>query len=1026
MHLKYWVSMEEDKSNQPEELLNLGSADAVQSEPITSEDFDSQTTASELKTEISNNVSHSKKSRLRILMKNRGKQIIFLLIILLIIAGGGIYYSFKKPISTKGIIRFKAQSIAFKIVSTEPANNQKNVAPDSPLTLNFSQPVTPQKLSGNLFITPNIPGIYSQGSNPNQIVFQPSTPFAKGTKVEVMLNGTYQSNQGSKLGANYFYGFTTALPQNGVVFEDSSGLYSTLTSALTNQTQNFTLSFGQNVSGAVSINLYKASISELLNSLIYSQSTSGGFTSEIASTQPVETTNMVQISSKTGYSNNQTLSFTENNGIFLVTASDSNNNQIGHLWLDYSDFMLLARQDDQKIVIDAQSPTNNSDIPASLTMYNLLNSVNQINSSDINGLTQIPTHYNPSADIIVASDNTSQAILPLSVVNSQGDIRTDQNLSTAQSFYAITDQPTYLSGSSIKFAGFVRSNQDAVYGQNQSPLNFYVGTYQGQKLATDVATSTGNGLFSGSFTADSAWSTQNNNQTNFNIYASSPSGNSQLDPQVASFSLAPSSNNDYSIKVNFSKKSYLANEPVTANISVTDASGNPLSNGTVDVHIFSNDYFENDPSANYYVFGNTGIEITKSPVVVQLDSSGKATFNLNVANLPNDGYSKQVSLQVNLHNSKSISAGGDFTINHQGNGYITFGPSQSSLAKNGTLIGRPYFYSLSGQPIANQTMNYQLIDTSTNNVLTSSTVTTDNTGLGLINIPLTAYPSSTSVELKVWSTDSNNNSIQALNYYSVGNLNATQDTSGAVLQDLDISGVPSNLTVGQTVTLDIISPANLHTMITMDRGRIYQPQMVDLVKGDNKFSFLVTPDLAPSFTLTFNYFENQIFHSEGAYFTVSSPAKQAQLSFSTSPNQSVPANSQTSLTLTAKDSNGKPLLTNLIAEVISANSYNLTTLVNPSMYLSLYHPLPIMTNSTSSLTSIGSGGGGRCGGGGFFLSNYMNPVGSTLLFTPDLTTDSNGQAVITFTPPKGSWIINVFSMTSDTIVGSASTTVVAN
>ena len=340
--------MGDPQTNQPGELLNPDSINDGEVVPEAIMKTESQISSPEPQPEIKNPDPHNIRLSLKDFFKKHLKLVIILSILLVVLISGGVYYSLFKSGQTKGITRFKAQSVAFKIVSTYPANNQKNVSPDSSLTLNFSQPVTPQKLSGNLFITPNIPGVYSQGSNPNQIVFKPSSPFAQGTKVEVMLNGTYQSNQGSKLGANYFYGFTTALPQNGVVFEDSNSLYSTLDSALTNQTQNFTLSFGQNVSGVVSIDLYKANVNQLLNSLVYSQTTSGGFTSEMASTQPVDTTNMVQISSKLGYSNNQTVSFTENTGIFLVTANDSNNNQIGHVWLDYSDFMLLARQDDQK------------------------------------------------------------------------------------------------------------------------------------------------------------------------------------------------------------------------------------------------------------------------------------------------------------------------------------------------------------------------------------------------------------------------------------------------------------------------------------------------------------------------------------------------------------------------------------------------------------------------------------------------------------------------------------------------------
>jgi uncharacterized protein YfaS (alpha-2-macroglobulin family) len=116
----------------------------------------------------------------------------------------------------------------------------------------------------------------------------------------------------------------------------------------------------------------------------------------------------------------------------------------------------------------------------------------------------------------------------------------------------------------------------------------------------------------------------------------------------------------------------------------------------------------------------------------------------------------------------------------------------------------------------------------------------------------------------------------------------------------------------------------------------------------------------------------------------------------------------------------------MIVDVVNEGAFNLYSQVEPDMFTSLYPILPIMTSSSSSLSSIGSGGGGRCGGGGGGPGGFTNPIGTTLLWQPELTTNSSGDASVSFTPPKGTWRVSVYSMDSNTTVGSASTTITAN
>lgn len=958
---------------------------------------------------------------------------VLLLLVIIGLAGfGGWHYTRKTAPLDTATVQFHAKTVAFKVISTSPKENQLNVAPTSSITIQFSQPVNPQKLLGNLFLTPSVAGKYTRGKTSSQVVFTPNVPFAQGTKVQVMLNGTFQSARGSQLGPDLSYNFTTALPQDQVLFQDSNGLYETLSSAKDGERQAYTLEFGSDVAPGATVTLYKSDMAHLLKSLVYKNDESAGFADPQYVDDPIDTSAMTALNTQTGANNSSSFNVTEQGGIYLAAVTDTKGNQLGHVWIDYSDFGVLARQDDQKLLLDAQNFTDSSDVAASVTLYNLENGVNQLNQASVNGLTTLDAPYSPSVDLVVASDGTSQAVVPLAVPESQGEARVDQNLSTAPAIFGVTDKPTYHTSDTLKFSGYARANQDALYSSiSARTLNLYVASYQGEApLASFTANVDSNGMFSGSVPINSAWLNGGSNDQ-FQIYATSPSGNFQNDVEVASFTVTSQAQASSMVTVSFAKSSYLPTDTIQATIKATDASGNPLANAAVDVHTFSEDYYENNPTANLANFDNVGSETPNSPTTVQLNANGEATTTVNVSNLADDGTSQVVTVQAGVQGASGAgSEGGASAIVHQGNGSLAFGTGRNVVSPKSPVIGRIYASNLDGSPIANTTVSYALINSTDSNTPTvgGGTVTTDNNGYAQISTPV---PGGTNdgdnLELKAWIADAQNNKIQAVTYYYYAQhaTNDSYDTSGAALEDLDVSGSSGNVSVGQKVTLNINSPTALNAMITMDRGRIYNPQLLKLQQGDNNFSFTVSADLAPSFTLTINYFRDGIYHSEGVQFSVSNPAKQAALQLSTS-GQTVSANTSTSVQVNAKDASGNPLQTNLIVSVVSASAYNLYSQVIPDMFTSLYPTLPIMTNSSSSLTNIATGGGGKCGGGGGAPNSFTNPVGTTLLWQPETSTDASGNATITFTPPKGSWRVNVYSMDDNTVVGSATTTITAN
>ena len=952
--------------------------------------------------------------------------------IVLIILGGCLAYVFLRPNtpaekSTAMLGSFKAKVEKFKLASTVPIKNATNVNIATKITLNFSQPVAANKLVNNVFITPTVNGSFKQGNNPNQVVFVPAQPLSKGVKYSVMINATVQSSQGTQLGFPEEYSFTTSIPSNQVAFQDQNGRIDNVTSLPSNQKEQFSLYFGANVGPSVSVSLYKGSVNNMLQSLIYTKKSSNGFMLSSFSDSSVSTSGLTKVSSASNLKNLSTYSVQQPDGLYVAVATNSAGKEVGFVWVDFTNFGVLLRQDDQKTLLDAQNLANNQNVAVSATFYNLNGSINNIGHQTINGLTTVKLGYSDNLDIVVATYNNETAIVPVNILDSGGDIRVDQNLSTAQAVYGITDKPTYKVGETINYAGYVRLDNDAQYVTPSSgKVNLYIGTYKGNALTSFTANINSSGMFSGSIKASSSWLTNGGNFNQLQLFASSVSGNPINDISVASFSVAGQTNQSNNITVSFSKASYLPNNQITATIKATNSSGQPLSNQKLQVRVYSEDYYENNAAANQANFGYIGNQLKNLGSSVTLNSSGQAEYTINASSLPSDGNSQKVSLEANLPNQTGVgAAGGASAIVHQGNEYLTFGPTRQNIPTGSDLVANVYVNNLDNSPINSGSLKYILVNSSNSQQLDSGSLPINN-GLATISIPASKLASANNpMELSVSTNDQYGNVVVSSSYYAVADSSFNNfDTSGASLLNLNISGSSGNVNVGDTVNLTINSPAAINAVVTMDRGRIYKASTISLSKGNNNYAFSVSKSLVPSFTLTFNYFLNGVYHSEGIPFNVTDSSNQAQLSINVP--STVPTGKQAIVSIASTDSSNNVLPTNLIVDIVSSNSYNLISQVNPDIYGALYQPRPIMTSSSSSLSPIGSGGG-RCGGGGNPLPSFTNAVGTTLYWNPLLTTNNQGQATFNITPPtKGSWTISVYAMNGNTQVASKTDAFISN
>jgi len=963
-------------------------------------------------------------------MSKKQLMIVGLCVLVLLASGVGVYKMVavkKQPVShfSKVILD------PFKVVSSTPLPDASAVAADSKITLTFNRAVAPAQMKGDFFLSPQIDGTFSQGKTPQEIVFTPATQFKEGTKFQFMLHGEFTAKDGSKLGADYFGKFTTAIPGQGFYFTRENEFLD-LDSLPAGTDAKYQVSAGNDVKTGTTVTIYKSDVNQLLRSFIYQDQTAeGGYTFQKLAGSTVSTDGLSVVSTKTDVADGNAIDFHASAGVYLAVATNGGK-QVGRMWVVASDYGVLLRQDDQSAVVALQKLDGSGSASGDVDFYSLKNGVSNLASKQISGQATVNVGFKPRLDIAVGHLGGQVQVVPVAALDSLADVRSMTNLSVKPIAFGTTDKPSYKAGETVHFAGYVRIDNDGEYTKYpDSTVQLYVAAYPGATHVADFsAQQSSDGTFKGSFTVDSSF-IGSGAKSQLHIYAvGDPQGvvgYGTADADVASFTATSEAAGQFALKVTFTKSDYLPSDKVTADISGVNADGTPLANTSVNIDSYARQYSEGEVDQTTYL----GNQLNKSPVLVQLNAQGTASYAFDVSQLP-AGSSQVLTVLASKQDSAGAQvAGSAQAIIHQGNAVLEFGPSRTVVKSNGTLVARVYAKMLNDAPLANASLDYKISSSSWNQSsqqydtkqLVSGSVTADGSGYATINQPLSNAPSG-SLTLTVSTGDSQNNKVQSQQYYYVSSDSSNSVYSDVQLEGLDVYGSQTDVKVGDTLHLTVDAPQALHVLMTLERGRIYKPQALDLHAGKNDLTVPVTSELLPSFNLVFSYFSGGQYQQDGVQFNVSAADKLAAVSFNTS-NITPKANSSFQLPLSVLDSNDKGVATHVIFSASESSMFDTASPLTSPIFGHLYAPRERTTNSSSSLQGIGTGGG-KCGGGGNDLPDYILPAGSVASWQPDLTTDAGGHTNIPLNLPKGRWHLTAYAMNQDNVVGSTSTDITVN
>lgn len=959
--------------------------------------------------------------KLVFLMKSH-KRVSALIGLLIIGAAGFIAFTLNKPGNgEQPVTHLNAVEIPFKVVGTFPERDALNANVHTSIKVSFNRPVDPIKFRENFFITPHIEGTFSAGDNDKVVIFEPEADIAQGTSVQFGISGTLESRDGQKLGANFASNYTTSVPSQGVLFE-RRGLMTKLDPLAAGEKAKYSLMVGNEVKQAT-ITTYKSDVNRLLDSLTYKQVTDNGYTYSQPLNGSINTAGLTSLGSKENIKNSDTYEFSGENGVFLLVATEQDK-QLGHVWVVVSDFGVMLRQDDQKVVMSVQNFSSYSDATAEVTLYNLEGSVRQLAKNNVTGISTVKLGATPKLDIAVAKSQSGYAVVPVSITDSLADARLTHDLSRASAIYGTTDKPTYRPGEKVNFAGFARKDNDANYAlPNKSTHNLYVARYDGEEPKAEFSATAGTGgVISGSFTTSANYIGEGIQKDTYQIFERSEDKEG-FDRAVASFTITNEAQPKYGIEVKFDKSDYMPTDKITANIKAANTDGSPLANTSLSIKVYAKNYYEGEASDSNI---DPGLDLKELENSVKLNDQGIGSYTVDVSKLP-AGNSQTVTVQAGTKEAENQEvAGAGSAIIHQGNAKLEFGTSKTSLPVNGKLVARVYAKKLDNAPHANAKLHYALktnyYDENTKayetKQIAEGTGKTDGNGYAELTQELSGANQKGSLELVVWTSDEANNKVSGSNYYYVSTSEDPWYNTDLQFAALDVYGSEKNVKAGDKIKLTIDAASDIRAFVTLERGRIHKIENLDLKKGKNTYEIDVSSELSPSFTIAISYFKDGKYVSEGTMFNVAVKDKHGTVDIKPA-SQNLTANTPFNLQITTKDAKGNNQAGSLILGIADENMYRLVDPTANGIFTALYSPRSRTTNASSSLTGLGSGGG-RCGGHGGGWLDFVTPSGNAALWRPNIRTDATGISTQNVSLPKGVWRVYVYSMSDDTIVSNSS------
>jgi hypothetical protein len=899
------------------------------------------------------------------------------------------------------------------VVATSPTSGSTGADANTAIDQTFNLPVDPAAAEIYFSALPTVPGTFSQGPTPQDIVFTPSGTFGPGSSVNVVLRKGYSSRDGYALQDDYTFSFITAVSSQDVVFQVGAQL-ARFYNAQSGHSASVTLQFGDGVPSDLALETFRATSADLLAAQVHD--VNGAYLD-----QPIATAGMESVA-KEDVVNGGSYTISEPDGIYLLLAADSRG-QYGAMWLDFSRFGVILRQDDQKIVVAGEDLTTGATTPAfDITFFNLQGGVQTVLTGSFAGTAEFGLRYPALVDLAVASSGGEDVVIPIAAPQTGADIKVVGDLSKQPQIYLTTDRAGYQKGEMVSFAGVVRISNDQAYTV-PSGMNVAVWAgYDPTKLVNQIAPVAADGTFSGSFPMPSGAFNSDGTDGQMTLYAGTAvQAASNFSPSFTVIAALASHAPAAMITVALDKSTYVASDTIVASVSGVDSLGKPLAAKSIRLAVYSTGHSSQPSELDSFPGQNTwGLQVQGGSLV--LDANGHATYTFK-ANVAQRAADQEVTLTATYGSGVAAALGARTAIIYQAADEVFLLRSRTVYQPGDKVIAPFVVETTGGQRAASVPVAYEIDKTDYSGstvkttVVASGTVTTDANGLGTVRATYSGPVGGVVVRVK--GKDSAGNVFEDTKPITITSDPASLFAFGSTdaLVQLSVTTDKIAYATGDTAHLVITSPAALDVFLSLERGRIHLSRWLSLAQGDNPLSVTISRDLAPGFTLTFSYFRNGSYVTEGLPISVNHTDR--LLTVTVVPDKASYTAGQTAhVTITVTDSTGAPVAASLLVDGYDA-TMSAYKLVDKDSFAGVFlSPAARGTNGSSSLVGIGSWGG-RCGiGGGGPQSPVTNP-GHSVLWLTNVTTDAAGKTTIDVPIAHAAVRLVLFAATSTTSLGQA-------
>ncbi|MDO8518378.1 MAG: MG2 domain-containing protein [bacterium] len=618
-----------------------------------------------------------------------------------------------------------------------------------------------------------------------------------------------------------------------------------------------------------------------------------------------------------------------------------------------------------------------------------------------------------------------------------------QSAHQEKKMYLYTDRPIYRPGQEVFIKGLYRLNFDGLFQVFQeTDIKLEVTNSKREVILSQKLPVSNYGTLSASVTlpADAPLGT-------YNISAGSG---------YAYFDVAEYVGAAFETKAETNKDEYIAGD--TANITVSGKYyfGVPLDGGTFEYSLSSQNFYFDRYTDDYFNFGSGWYYCYDCGYGDTYLKRGKATLNaegvatiaqsLDFNTLFKDKDRDQSKVFV-LHGTikdkqgKSVSFQKSFIV-HRGDFYLGAKTNPSFTGVNQPVTLHVKTVDVQGKPIARnhitvvvnkitwQSYKRQEVDGGFYNryeqVLTpviTKNISTNYSGDYSEQIKLTDPGQ---YEIDAAAKDDMGNDIKSISdlyIYGAGTI-AVRPTNNATL---DLKADKTDVKVGENAKFLIQSPyPHAKALISIERGRIFTYEVVDINQSIYKYEFPITEDYSP------NVFASVVLLSPTPEikfgqleFTVDRKAKELSINIKSDKTSYLPGEKVT-LTVTTTDSQGRPVPANVSLAVADLSVLALKGNPKKDPLLFFYNGFPLTVTTEANIKNLLAEAEiptGTKGGDGAnpedLATRKRGEFKDTAFWQADVETNGQGVAQVSFTLPDNltKWQIESVGITKDTKLG---------